>query len=315
MLESPRVGRRPLELGPKVAGQASGNWSSRRSLICFGYGGRVDMTRHLRFFTAVADSRHFGDAARNLGMTQPPLSQGIRRLETRLGVRLFDRDSRGVRVTAEGQALLPSARELLRLEDAFIDLAKDLVVPSQVRLGIAGDLEDLVANVVGALAKAGQLVAPTVAGSVELIDLLRDGLLDLAVIRHPGVLDGLVAGPVLVIPTRLESPGGEAPAKFGRLPVAVPPRHHQPPAHDQLVDALRRAGHSGRVVEATDSAQRRALTASGAASRLVPVAAGSLTSDDFPPLRLRIAMPQDAQCRPEIDHAGAAEILEQALTA
>lgn len=274
----------------------------------------MDLTRHLRFFTAVADTRHFGDAARELGMTQPPLSQGIRRLEERLGVRLFDRDPRGVRITAAGQLLLPAARELLRLEADFLDLATDLVVPIQVRLGVAGDLDERIDDVVGALAARGHAVAPTVAGSVELVDLLRDGLLDLAVVRHPGVIDGLTAGPVLVLPTRLESRVQHPATTFGDLPVAVPPRHHQPPAHDQLVDALRRAGHDGRVVEAADGGQRRALTAAGVATRLTPVQAGTSGAQGLPPLRLRIVMPHDAHRRPEIEHAVVADELGQALT-
>lgn len=274
----------------------------------------MDLTRHLRFFAAVADARHFGDAARELGMTQPPLSQGIRRLEERLGVRLFDRDPRGVRITAEGLLLLPAARELLRLEADFLDLATDLVVPSQVRLGVAGDLDERIDDVVGALAARGRAVAPTVAGSVELVDLLRDGLLDLAVVRHPGVLDGLTAGPVLVLPTRLESGGRHTATAFDGLPVAVPPRHHQPPAHDQLVDALRRAGHDGRVVEAADGGQRRALTAAGLTTRLTPAPAGTTDAQGFPPLRLRVVMPHDAHRRPEIEHAAVAAELERALT-
>ncbi|GAA5028152.1 LysR family transcriptional regulator [Terrabacter aeriphilus] len=274
----------------------------------------MDLTRHLRFFTSVADTRHFGDAARELGMTQPPLSQGIRRLEERLGVRLFDRDPRGVRLTAEGQLLLPAARELLRLEADLLDLATHLVVPSQVRLGVAGDLDERIDDVVGALAARGRSVTPTVAGSVELVDLLRDGLLDVAVVRHPGVVDGLAAGPVLVLPTRLDSRSHHPATTLGDLPVAVPPRHHQPPAHDQLVDALRRAGHDGRVVEAADVGQRRALTAAGVATRLTPIPAGTTDGQAFPPLRLRIVMPHEAHRRPEIEHADVAAELERALT-
>lgn len=273
----------------------------------------MDLLRHLRFFTAVADARHFGEAARDLGMTQPPLSQGIQRLEGRLNMRLFDRDARGVRITTAGQLLLPPARELLRLEADLLERARDLVVPNQIRLGVAGDLDDLVPQMVGALAATGRAVAPTVAGSVELVDLLRNGLLDLAVVRHPGVLDGLIAGPVIGLPTRLEAPDGKTSPRHQGLPVAVPPRHHQPPAHDQLVDALRRVGHSGQVVEAPDGVQRRALTAAGTAIRFVPTVAGTTLDSDCPPLRLRVAIPHGSQRRPEVDAPAAAAFLEQLL--
>lgn len=275
----------------------------------------MDLLRHLRFFAAVADSRHFGDAARDLGMTQPPLSQGVRRLEGQLGVRLFDRDARGVRITPGGQALLPAARELLRLADDFRGQAKELVVPDQVRLGIPGDLEDLLDDVVRALARTGAGVVPTVAGSVELVDLLRDGLLDLAVVRHPGVFDGLTTGHVLILPTRLESPGSPVPLARCPLPVAVPPRHHQPPAHDQLVDALRRIGHSGDVVEAPSGAQRRALRAAGAAVQLTAVPLHNAMHDGpaCPPLRLRVVSPHHSHRRSEVDYSAATAALEQAL--
>ncbi|MPV35910.1 LysR family transcriptional regulator [Georgenia subflava] len=276
----------------------------------------MDLLRHLRFFVAVADSRHFGDAARDLGMTQPPLSQGVRRLERQLGVRLFDRDARGVRITTAGQALLPSARELLRQAGELVDQADDLAIPDRVRLGIAGDLEDLLDDVVRALADTGAGVVPTVAGSVELVDLLRDGLLDLAVVRHPGVLDGLAAGPVLILPTRLEPSGSPAGLAQCELPIAVPPRHHQPPAHDQLVDALRRAGHSGDVVEAPGVTQRRALRAAGAAVQITPASArdGIQEGSECPPLRLRVVAPHLGHRRPEVDYRTGIAALEEALT-
>jgi DNA-binding transcriptional LysR family regulator len=310
----------------------------------------VDLLKHLGFFRAVADVRHFGNAAADLGMTQPPLSQGIRRLERHLGVRLFDRDARGVRITAAGRRLLPAARDLLDAADDLVSTARDLALPEQVRLGIAADLEDGVPHLLRTLAApplvepvetpgtAGTSITPTVAGSVELVDLLRDGLLDVGLVRHPGVLDGLTAGPVLVVPTRLvqasqaredDSPAGgvrePTPADV-RLPVAVPPRHHQPPAHDQLVDVLRRAGHSGEVVEARDEAQRRALVAAGLAAGVVPIFHGPVVQDEpgasgaaadgpaGPPLRLRVALPLAAQRRPEIDHEAVAEAIRAALS-
>ncbi len=71
--------------------------------------------RHLQIFVAIADERHFGDAARVVGITQPPLSQGLRRLETLVGAKLFERGPGQVELTPAGAALLPFARRALRL--------------------------------------------------------------------------------------------------------------------------------------------------------------------------------------------------------
>jgi DNA-binding transcriptional LysR family regulator len=66
--------------------------------------------RHLRYFLAVADTLHFSKAAARLGMAQPPLSQQIRNLEQLVGHRLFDRTTRGVKLTLAGQLLAERAR-------------------------------------------------------------------------------------------------------------------------------------------------------------------------------------------------------------
>ena len=69
--------------------------------------------RLVRYFVAVAEERNFTRAAARLNMAQPPLSAAVRQLEAQLGVRLLERTSRQVELTAAGQLLLERGRELL----------------------------------------------------------------------------------------------------------------------------------------------------------------------------------------------------------
>ncbi|MUN63062.1 LysR family transcriptional regulator [Kocuria sediminis] len=116
-------------------------------------------------FLAVAEELHFGRAAKRLHMAQPPLSRLIRQLEAELGATLFERSTRHVTLTPQGEALLEPARELVMLALRI----KDVVRRSQegeigrARLGFAGAS---VNQAVGELARQVRRLRPGI--SLEL---------------------------------------------------------------------------------------------------------------------------------------------------
>lgn len=69
--------------------------------------------RHLRYFLTLSDVLHFGNAARILNMTQPPLSMQIQQLEEELGVQLFDRSQKQVKLTKCGRFFQRRVRSIL----------------------------------------------------------------------------------------------------------------------------------------------------------------------------------------------------------
>ncbi len=82
--------------------------------------------RQLRAFAAVAAELNFVRAAERLHISQPALSQTIRQLESTLNLKLFDRDTRHVRLTAAGALILEDVLGILDRYQAFIDRSRDI---------------------------------------------------------------------------------------------------------------------------------------------------------------------------------------------
>src|SRR4029453_8955591 len=97
--------------------------------------------RHLRYFVAIAEEHSFTRAAERLWVAQPGLSSQIRRLESELGVRLFERPTRGVDLTDAGELFLERARATLAAADLARATGRDLEagVVGTVRLGLASE--------------------------------------------------------------------------------------------------------------------------------------------------------------------------------
>lgn len=79
--------------------------------------------RQLAYAVAVADHRHFTAAAEAMFVSQPGLSGQIQALERRLGVQLFERSSRGVRLTPVGGQVVDRSRQVLRAVEELVHLA------------------------------------------------------------------------------------------------------------------------------------------------------------------------------------------------
>nr|WP_221472085.1 LysR family transcriptional regulator [Amycolatopsis umgeniensis] len=151
-------------------------------------------------FVAVAEELHYGRAAERLSMTQPPLSRRIQLLERELGVELFDRTHRTVRLTPAGRVFLAEARKILRSSQEatlYVRRAKRGEV-GVVTLGFTATAAYSYLERVLAAATAEvpgvDLVLREMTTSAQVEELLADGL-DLGMIRPP-----VIGGDIVTLP-------------------------------------------------------------------------------------------------------------------
>jgi len=134
--------------------------------------------RQVRYFLAVAETRHFGRAAERLQVVQPAVSQQVSRLERELGVRLLNRDTRNVSLTAEGTAFLRHAPEILAAVERAAAAAREARQADRVlRVGTGSGLGDLLGAVLA-----------------ELSATHPDLSIELTRLKEPGRLSELAAG-------------------------------------------------------------------------------------------------------------------------
>ncbi|MCA5894326.1 LysR family transcriptional regulator [Isoptericola sp. NEAU-Y5] len=168
-------------------------------------------TRELRYFTAVADELHFGRAAERLGIAQPPLSRAVRQLERRLGVRLFDRDRRGVALTEAGKVLRREAGPALAAVEAAARRTRRAADPARAITLVtkAGASSDLLQSLLDAFSRAPDAVPVDVllCEVGEQAGILRAGAADVALMHRPvddlaglATQDLLTEGQVAIVP-------------------------------------------------------------------------------------------------------------------
>ncbi|MEC3957020.1 LysR substrate-binding domain-containing protein [Nocardia sp. CDC153] len=163
----------------------------------------MDPLRQLRYFIAVAEELHFGRAAERLRIAQPALSQRIRKLESDLGARLLERDSRRVELTEAGQILLVEARDLI----ARWERATSLVGKAHrgeidaLRVGVPPELAGRVlAALVTAFESREVRVDLQELTTAEQVRLLADRQLDAGLLQYPVDVVGLESGPAVETP-------------------------------------------------------------------------------------------------------------------
>lgn len=241
--------------------------------------------RQLRYFLAVAEQLHFSEAARALGIAQPPLSQQIQKLEREIGTRLFVRHSRHVELTDAGRRFRERAQRIV--DDADLALAEAQNAgrgeTGRLILGFAGStvFHPLVATLLQRYRSAypGVTIGCEESNSSVLLERVSEARVDAAFVRLPLDCRGLAIEPLVeedvlaVLPPRhrLARRRSLDLADLADDPLILFPRPIGPDLYDSILSACRAAGFNPVIsMESPQISSAVNMVAAGFGVTLIP---------------------------------------------
>lgn len=218
--------------------------------------------RRLHYFVVAAEESTFTRAAERLHIAQPPLSSQIKQLESDLGVKLFDRSSRGVRLTEAGQLLLEEARRIFAHLNQSVDLVRR-AGDGQIGHLALGFLPSAAHSVLPSVLRRFRERFPNVElslqelGPDEEVRKLHDKQIDAGFLYLPIDETGLDVRSVLREPLVVALPdthplATETQVEMRQLadePFILPPQHHVPACYGHIMEACRQAGFFPKAVQ------------------------------------------------------------------
>jgi DNA-binding transcriptional LysR family regulator len=215
--------------------------------------------RHLRYFAAVADELNFSRAAQRLHMAQPPLSAAIRQLERELGVELFTRTSREVKLTDAGRVFLLGAQRTLAEADRAVQDARSAAAGElgQLRIAYSWSVRFETLPVLGRALRASHPGIDLLAQEMwnaRVAPALASGSIDVAISLCPEIAAELEIEPIRTEPLVALMPAAHPLADAGSISLSslaseefvLFPRELAPRLHDVFVAVYRHAGFEPR---------------------------------------------------------------------
>nr|WP_305961290.1 MULTISPECIES: LysR family transcriptional regulator [unclassified Pantoea] len=248
----------------------------------------------MRCFVAVGKELHFGRAAQKMEMMPASLSRFIRLLEEDLGVRLLNRSTRNVSLTAEGALFFDDASKLI---DQFDALAK------RFKVGLKDERRTLR---IGAIDSAARGLVPALLNlfvplhphsdihiiedkTINLMPKLKSGWLDMIFIREPQSIDATLAvrfitreSCVLAVPIQhaLAQRERVAVADFQHEAMIIPDRRTRPHSHDLTMSLFKLAGFTPHIAQFAEEKQTiLSLVSAGLGLAVVPASYRTMNSD------------------------------------